>query len=202
MALRKRLTFKEVTRETWADFEHLFEDRGGPKYCWCMAWRATGAETRATDSRSRKRAMKKRVDSGVPVGILAYAEGEPIAWCSIAPRETYRRTLAEPQADDAREKVWSVVCFYVKREHRRSGTMGALLDAARAHAKSNGATVLEGYPVDEDSPSYRFGGFVPTFEAAGFEEIGRAGSRRHVVRLSLRRRPPRRAPRARRGSQG
>lgn len=45
--------------------------------------------------------------------------------------------------------------------------------------------VIEFHPVDPDSPSYRFVGFVRFFEAAGFREVGRAGSRRHVMRLDL-----------------
>ncbi|WP_199728828.1 hypothetical protein [Corallococcus sp. CA053C] len=45
---------------------------------------------------------------------------------------------------------------------------------------------MEAYPVDADSPSYRFMGFVPVFTSAGFEVVGRAGSRRHVMRLPLR----------------
>jgi hypothetical protein len=45
--------------------------------------------------------------------------------------------------------------------------------------------ILEAYPVDPDSPSYRHMGFVPAFAAHGFEEIGMAGSRRHVMRLTL-----------------
>jgi hypothetical protein len=35
------------------------------------------------------------------------------------------------------------------------------------------------------SPSYRFMGYVESFKAAGFEEVGRAGSRRHVLRLRV-----------------
>jgi len=48
-----------------------------------------------------------------------------------------------------------------------------------------GARVVEAYPVAPDSPSYRFMGFVPAFEKAGFREVGRAGSRRHVMRLEV-----------------
>jgi hypothetical protein len=54
-----------------------------------------------------------------------------------------------------------------------------------ALARKNKAVALEAYPVDEDSPSYRFMGFVPFFAGRGFEEIGKAGSRRHVMRLEL-----------------
>ena len=45
--------------------------------------------------------------------------------------------------------------------------------------------MLEGYPVDPDSPSYRFGGYVPAFEQAGYALVGRKGERRHIVRKIL-----------------
>jgi hypothetical protein len=64
--------------------------------------------------------------------------------------------------------------------------MNQLIQAAIDHSRGRGATVVEAYPVDPDSPSYRFMGFVPIFRAFGFEEVGIAGSRRHVMRLTLR----------------
>jgi GNAT superfamily N-acetyltransferase len=83
------------------------------------------------------------------------------------------------------DTVWSVVCFFVPRRLRRRGLMRRLLLAAIETARRHGATVLEAYPVDPDAPSYRFMGFVPLFRAAGFKSVGRAGSRRHVMRLDL-----------------
>jgi len=56
-----------------------------------------------------------------------------------------------------------------------------MIKAATAYAKDNGATAIEAYPVDPGSPSYRFMGYVNVFEEMGFKEIGRAGSRRHVM---------------------
>lgn len=184
-AARIELSFREVTAETWPDFEKLFESRGGPKNCWCMVWRVSGAESALADSASRKAAMKQRIHSGVPVGILGYAGDVPVAWCSIAPRDTYRKTMAEVQGSDPEERVWSVVCFFVARSARGQRAFNSLLEAAEALARSHGATVLEGYPVDEDSPSYRFGGFVGSFEKTGFEHAGRAGTRRYIVRKRL-----------------
>jgi GNAT superfamily N-acetyltransferase len=180
------LVFREVTRETWADFERLFESRGGPKNCWCMLWRSTAEEARRTDGASRKAAMKRRVDAGIPVGILGYAGGVPVAWCSVAPRSTYRAGLAAVPKSDANQDVWSLVCFYIARVARGQGVMHRLIEAAKAHARARGATVLEAYPVEQDSPSYRFGGLLPSFEQAGFGRAGRAGTRRSVVRFSLR----------------
>ena len=72
--------------------------------------------------------------------------------------------------------------------HRRRGLVHDLIAAAVEYAKRNHASVVEAYPVDPDSPSYRFMGFVPVFQRAGFMEVGRAGSRRHVMRLYVNRR--------------
>ncbi len=127
--------------------------------------------------------MQARVEAETTIGLLGYLEGEPIAWVSIAPRETYR-DLGGPEAADG-ETVWSLACMYVQRKHRGTGRGAELIEAAKAYAKKRGATVLEAYPVAPDSPSYRFMGFVPAFERAGFEPMGKAGSRRHVMRLKL-----------------
>lgn len=181
-----QLVFHEVTSERWRDFVKFFERRGNPSYCWCMPFRADGTETRKTDRASRKASMSKRVKGEVPIGLLGYLDDEPMAWCSIAPRETFRR-LGGPKdpSEPSAEWVWSLTCFFIDRRLRGEGVMHQLLEAAIHHAKVQGATVLEAYPVAPDSPSYRFMGFVSTFVEAGFEEVGRAGTRRHVMRLAL-----------------
>lgn len=177
------ITFHEVDRHRWGDFEQLFESRGGPKNCWCMVWRGS-AQDRA-DKHSRKAAMKQLIVDDTPVGLLGYREEEPVAWCSIAPRSAYRDLGGSEASGEPSERVWSLACFYVKRQLRGQGMMHRLLQAAVEHARKRGATVLEAYPVDPDSPSYRFMGFVPMFESFGFVEVGQAGSRRHVMRLNL-----------------
>ena len=177
------IEFSDVTPERWPDFERLFEGRGGPKYCWCMVWRSTTAELKHHDSAGRKSQMSARIAAGIPVGLLGYHDGEPVAWCSIAPRSTYQRLANDGTSD---EGIWSIACFFVHRRFRGQGLMRQLLDAAIAHARAGGARIVEGYPVDPDSPSYRFMGFVPLFEMTGFQEVGRAGSRRHVMRLDVR----------------
>jgi hypothetical protein len=65
----------------------------------------------------------------------------------------------------------------------------ALIAGAVEHARTQGATAVEAYPVDVDAPSYRFMGFVPVFLAAGFTDCGMAGVRRHVMRLEVVNRP-------------
>jgi GNAT superfamily N-acetyltransferase len=175
-----RIRFIEVTRETRADFESLFEQPGAPKYCWCMAWRHSSREHVQNDE--KKRLMMALIGKDAPVGILAELDGNMVGWCSVAPRATYRKLSR--QQDDSETGIWSIVCFYVPRAMRGGGLASVLLDAAIGHAFAKGARIVEAYPVDEAAPSYRFMGFRDMFTTRGFREVGTAGTRRHVMRLS------------------
>lgn len=180
------LTVREVDKSNWADFVKLFESPGCPSYCWCMAWRPLPGDRSHSSNAVRKTAMKGTVQSGTPVGILAYQGSQPVAWCSIAPRQTYPPLGGKDYPGIPDEKVWSLVCFFIPRKLRGQGIMRQLLQEAINTARKRGSRVIEAYPVDPDSPSYRFMGFVSNFQKAGFVEIGRAGKRRHVMQLNLR----------------
>jgi hypothetical protein len=148
-----------------------------------MVWRKGAKSTKGPD---RKVAMQDIVCNNIPVGLLGYEEGLPVAWCSIAPRTSHRDLggLAETPANE--EQVWSLTCLFLVRRLRNLGLMPQIIDSAVSLAQRKGATVVEAYPVAKDSPSFRFMGFVHTFLAAGFEEVALAGSRRHVMRKNLR----------------
>ena len=175
------VTFAPVDASTWPDLERFFEQRGGPHYCWCMLWRPMPSKERK-DKAAKKRALKAGVTGGVPVGLLAYQRGQPVAWCSIAPKRTFRPPDKKTATSDA---VWFITCFFVARSARGQGLMAQLIEAALDYAKSCGANVLEAYPVEKDSPTYRFMGFVEQFERAGFRLVGSAGTRRHVMQRRL-----------------
>ena len=176
------LEFAPVTPERWADFVRLFERRGSPHYCWCMAWRRVPSELRDRPD-TKRAAIEARALAGEPIGILAYLEGDPVAWCSVAPRDTHRPLGGDDYPEGT--SVWSITCFFAMRELRGTGIAGRLLSAACDRATDAGADVIEAYPVDPESPSYRFMGLVPAFLAAGFEETGTAGTRRRVMRKLL-----------------
>jgi GNAT superfamily N-acetyltransferase len=178
-----KLTFKPVTKATKEDFLTVF-GKGGPNYCWCMPYRVTAEEKKAAPRGSdRKALMLDRIDRKVSVGLVGYLEGEPVAWVSVAPRETFNASLG-PEAGTG-EKVWALTCMFIRRTHRGQGLGHHLIAAAIKQAKRRNADVLEAYPVDPDSPSYRHMGFVPAFEAAGFKPGGMIGSRRHLMRLTM-----------------
>jgi GNAT superfamily N-acetyltransferase len=130
-----------------------------------------------------ERTLQASVTDGVPIGLLAYLEGVPIAWCSVAPKTAFR-LLDEGRAVET-DEIWSITCFFVLRPFRGQGLVERLIAAAAAYAKAEGAKVIEAYPVDEDSPSYRFMGQVEQFKQVGFKPVGAAGKRRRVMQRRL-----------------
>ena len=113
-------------------------------------------EAKHSDGASRKAAMAGRISAGVPVGLLGYIDEEPVAWCSVAPRSTFRRLVDDGSPD---EGIWSITCFFVVRRLRGQGITRRIIQAAVDAARSHGASIVEAYPVDADSHSYRFMGF-------------------------------------------
>jgi GNAT superfamily N-acetyltransferase len=184
-AVAPSLEFHPLTPDRWPDLVALFDHHGNPGYCWCMTWRLTGSQYKQLDSAGRRQALEIKVKAGTPTGILAYQGGEPIGWCSIAPRETYARlenSKVLKRFDDA--PVWSVVCFFVKRDHRGQGVSVQVLKAAVAYARSQGAKIIEGYPVEPDR-SYRFMGAPSIFERAGFQVAMSASNGRKIMRYTV-----------------
>jgi GNAT superfamily N-acetyltransferase len=179
------LAIHPVTAERWDDMVALFERRGPrgghrntPAYgCWCMYWRDRSLE----HGTQKKRAMGRLVRAGREPGLLAYDDGSPIGWISIAPREELTPILRSPQyrPRDEDEGVWSIVCITIDKPARQRGVAGALVDGAVTHAFARGASAVEAYPHVSDRGDYM--GSVPLYEAAGFERV-RDASKRAIYR--------------------
>ncbi len=181
-----RLEIHPLTRERWPDLEALFGPRGACGGCWCMWWRRTRSEFDRQKGPGNKRALRKIVDVSIP-GLLAYHDGHPIGWCAIEPREAYpvldrSRTLA--RVDD--RPVWSAPCFFVVRQFRGRGVSVKLLREAVKYAKSQGARLVEGYPViprkGRMPDAFAWTGTASTFRRAGFDEVARRSPTRPIMR--------------------
>lgn len=193
------LDVRPVTPDRWDDLVELFGlDRGAYSGCWCMWWRQTAKEYDRDHGAPNRGSMRALVGEGREPGLLAYLDGEPVGWVSVAPRDEFGRldrSRALGRVDD--EEVWSIVCFYIHRRHRRSGVGKALLEAAVRRAAERGARWLEGYPVDLDASNATkasaelFTGTLAMFEKAGFEEVARRNPTRPVVRRRVGARAPR-----------
>lgn len=70
-----------------------------------------------------------------------------------------------------------------------AGGFENLLKAGIDYARSQGATLLEAYPVDKPEPShadFMFFGAKRMYDRAGFKEVARRKATRPVVRRALR----------------
>ena len=180
------IRFRPVTVERLSDLTEFSQCHGKFRYCSCVRWRMTSSAFRRSSKLERVAALEELVRAGTPVGVLAYHEEQPVAWCSIAPRETcaaLERYRALPRIDDF--PVWSVACLFVDRRFRRQGLTGSLLGAAIDYARAHNAPIVEGYPVAPDAPSYTYMGSPETFRLAGFVDVTPAGQKRLVMRYNL-----------------
>ena len=177
------LEYHPITPERLEDLACFSERHGKFRYCSCMRWRLRSADYQRSTKEQRVAALEGLVQGGVPVGMLAYADGEPVGWCSVAPRETYaalERFRALPRIDAV--PVWSVVCFFVDVRVRRQGITLGLLLAAVQYARSQGAEVVEGYPVEPGPRLYTYMGAPSVFRAAGFRDVTPPRQERLVMR--------------------
>ncbi|HXF37401.1 MAG TPA: GNAT family N-acetyltransferase [Actinomycetota bacterium] len=168
-----RWSVRPVTAGTWRDLERLFGARGAPHYCWCTIYRVPREPHLSNPE--KKEAMRRLVGEGVPVGVLAYDGEEPVGWCSVAPRETYRRldrSRTMPRATPPETPTWTILCFFVPGPHRGTGIPRRLLEGAVAYARSQGARVIEAYPFDTAGISATHRGHSSTFRDAGFLQDG------------------------------
>ena len=175
-----------MTVERLSDLTEFSQCHGKFRYYSCVRWRMTSSAFRRSSKLERVAALEELVRAGTPVGILAYHEEQPVACCSIAPRETcaaLERYRALPRIDDS--PVWSVVCLFVDRHFRRQGLTGSLLRAAVDYARAHNAPIVEGYPVAPDAPSYTYMGTPDTFRRAGFVDVTPAGQKRLVMRYMI-----------------
>jgi hypothetical protein len=182
------IAYHPVTPDRLSDLARFSESHGKFRYCSCMRWRLTSTEYRRSTKESRVEALDDLVRQGTPIGVLAYDGDKPIGWCSVAPRETYgalERFRALRRVDD--QQVWSVVCFFVDARSRRDRLTLGLLKAAVEYARSLGAQIVEGYPV-EPGKIYTYMGSPETFRKVGFADVTPPGQERRVMRLILDRR--------------
>jgi GNAT superfamily N-acetyltransferase len=194
---------KPLTADRFADLAALFEQGGDPKWCWCSSFRLRGQDFTKANPGSNREVLRTAVrEQRNAPGLLAYDDGAAVGWVSLGPRSDFER-LAHSRVlapiDD--RPVWSIVCFVVGRKSRRQGVAGALLDAAIAYAREQGATMLEAYPAEVPEgrriPSANaYMGTLGMFERAGFKDVERRQANsttavRPIVRKAIR---PRKAP--------
>jgi GNAT superfamily N-acetyltransferase len=184
------MEFHPLTPDRWPDFEKLFGPSGAYAGCWCMWWRTTRSQFEKQGNDGNRKAMKDIVDSGQVPGIIAYADGQPVGWCSVAPREHYASLNRSPVLKRLDDKpVWSIVCFYVAKEQRGAGLITKLIRGAVDYVRQQGGQVVEAYPTQPRGgqlpPVSSFMGVPSVFEDAGFVECARPSQSKAIMRYYI-----------------
>lgn len=166
--------------------------------CWCIYPRLSGAEAkemRGPGSNQRRcDAMTKLARRRRAPGLLAFEDDKPVGWIAIAPRTELKRietSRTTPRVDDV--DVWVIPCITVSPRARGRGIALALIRAAVAYAKQQGAPAVEAYPragaarTNDDNAYF---GTEPLFRRAGFRVIRKPEKLRSnsVRRVTMRKR--------------
>ena len=155
-----------------------------------MWWRIKRSEYNQMKGKGNKRAFKKIVKSGEIPGILAYFSGEPIGWCSVAPREVFPGLEKSRSLKRFDEKpVWSITCLFILRSMRRKGVSRELIKAVLNYARNKGVKIVEGYPHEPKKGKlpdvFAWTGFASSYLNNGFVEVFRRSETRPIVRTFL-----------------
>jgi len=195
IAIRKEINLSSwkclpVTASRWEDLETLFGERGACGGCWCMVWRLRNKDWVSGKGAGNKSAFKKIVKTNERPGVLGYIGKQPIAWCSVAPREKYsflKRSRILSPIDE--ESVWSISCLFVLKPYRRKGVSILLLKSAVEFAAKCGAGIVEGYPavtaMEHTPDPFVWTGTPSAFIKAGFKEVLRRSKIRPIMRFKI-----------------
>lgn len=180
---------RPLTSARWDDAAQVFESCGDARGCWCAFWRMPRPQYRAGWGARNRGFFRRLVEKGAPTGVVAYRGCEPAGWCGVAPRSDLSRlTRSRVLAPVDRVPVWSINCFIVARQHRRSGLMRPLIEGAVDYARNRGAPAVEAYPFDPKRKMMSgeiFVGLLPAFLDQGFAEVARRSPIRPIVRFEL-----------------
>jgi GNAT superfamily N-acetyltransferase len=180
----------DIGPATWPTFEAVMGANGGCGGCWCMLWRRTAKEMEAGKGDGNRRAMRRIFEDGHVPGLVAMSGDAPAGWIQIDRRSVFPRLASSRVLKPVdNEDVWSISCFFVEKRFRRQGLSVRLILAAVEWAKSQGASIVEGYPIDTPRakypPVYAWTGFAGAFRDAGFVEVARRSETRPIMRKSL-----------------
>lgn len=185
------LSFEPLTEANWDKFTQLFGVKGACGNCWCMYPRLPKSEfDEGKSDEGNKNAMHDIVLSGKPTGILAFHDGQPVAWCAFAPREDFlklEKSRVHKRIDD--KAVWSIPCTFIAKKFRGQGVSVALLKGVVEYARENGIKIIEAYPTiptqNRLPDSFAWIGLYKSFERAGFQVVDRSSISRPMVRYYL-----------------
>lgn len=180
---------KPLTVETYPAWLALAQKHNGVwGGCYCSYFHTDSPTTRKDDV-DRPTFQLRMIEEGIAQAALVFEGGQVIAWCKFGSPEQVPNIKHRKQFDAGEDHVapWRITCFFVDRDHRRSGVAAEALDGAlQLIAQAGGGEVVtfpdivpEGKKV---SASFLHNVTPGIFERAGFVFERRIGMNKSVMR--------------------
>ncbi len=186
------LTVAPAGEALFDDVQTIFGTRGQAARCQCQAYRMGWYDQKSDNVQGRRELLRDQVSEGH--GVLAYLDGEPVGWCSLAPRRDYtylRQTTWKGRHEDKDDaSIWAATCFVIRAGFRRQGVSRALVGGTIDVARDAGARSIEAYPMKpaagKDIPWGELHvGKLSSFLEAGFRVVHVPSLRRAIVRYDF-----------------
>lgn len=164
-----------------------FADNPSWGFCYCYNWRFGGSEAEAAERvpADNRRDMAGDVAAGRAHGLLAYADGRVVGWCSASLRGELPRLERADWMPQGGRDVGMIGCLVVAAPYRRHGISRRLVAASLDYLAGLGCTVAEAYPLRElHEAVHGHWGALEIYRELGFE-TERELPRRLVVRRPL-----------------
>lgn len=139
---RRAFEVKELSAETWPDFETLFgKHRGVRGGCWCTFHRCTSTQFDAMTRDQRKDFHHGLVYDGRGYGLLVYDCGIPVAWCQYGPAEGFPRydrgrAYSKLTLLSGERPRWRISYLFADKHRRREGLAKFALHSAMVNIRS------------------------------------------------------------------
>jgi len=183
---------KPLSPDTYPAWLALAEKHNGVwGGCYCSYFHDDTAETVKSDY-DRPTFKERLVHEGVAHAALVFEGDAAIAWCQYGSPEELPNIYHRKQYDagESSPAPWRITCFFVDRDHRRSGVAyEALAGALTLIAEAGGGEVVsfpnELVPGKRTSSSFLHNGTRAMFEQAGFTFERHIGKSKTVMRKTL-----------------
>jgi len=183
------ITVQPVSEALFDDVQTILGTQGHAARCQCQGYRMGWHARHSEDVQGRRELLLDQVIEGH--GLVAHLDGEPVGWCSVAPRRDYtylRQTTWKGRNEDKDDpRIWAVTCFVTRVGFRHLGVSRALVGGTVDLARDRGARAVEAYPMKpapgkDVSWGEMHVGALSAFLTAGFRVVRVPSLRRAIVR--------------------
>lgn len=128
------------------DFYKIHSDENKAGWCFCVAWWTTTWEAWSLRTAEENRKRREQLfQAGQYDGYLLYADGKPVGWCQVGPRDRLIN-LCEQYNFIPDPDVWAITCFLLIPGYREIGLAHYFLKEILKDLRKIGVMHVQGFP--------------------------------------------------------